>query len=174
MYGSHNSNLPSMYEETYTRIHRSNGTTTHADRPAFIFHTAASPKATFTRKSNSPSDEAVQYSLDNAIFQGPSLQDVYASDSKLCQKHDSKQTTKTHSKRDRIRRVQSDSSLFLVKQELLHSSGINNHRANRKSKSMVDSLHQTVSINQQEPASIEEKQKPTVERKSVRMDLHAQ
>ena len=160
-----------MYEETYTRIHRSHGTTTNDDRSAFIFRTATSPKATFTQKSNSPSNEAVQYSLGNVLFPGPSLQDVYASDSKLCQKHDSKQTTKPHSKRERIRRVQSDSSLFLVKQQLLHSSGINKDRANRKSKSMVDSLHQTVSVNQQDAVSIAEKQKPIVERKSVSIEL---
>ncbi len=122
LYGSNNSNLPSIYDDSYAPIHRSNATTTNAYHPSTL---VPSPQ-----KSTDQIDEITKYSLTDIVLQGPSLQDTCVSDSKLSEKHEQKQLINNS-----IRRIQSDVN---VKLNITQTSSINENRLIKKSKSMIE------------------------------------
>ncbi|CAF2415568.1 unnamed protein product [Rotaria sp. Silwood2] len=175
LYGSNNSNLPSMYDESCTHIRRSNVTTTNDCHTSTL-----SPPAVLTQKSNDQINEIPKYSLTNVILQGPSLQDTCVSDSKLCQKHEQKPIRKIYQEKNSIRRVQSDFYVILNNNDLIQSniaqsSSINNNnRLNKKSKSMENNLNQIRTNNNQENSSVIEKHEQILETKSVRFSIEPQ
>jgi hypothetical protein len=148
--------LPSIYDDSYARVRRSLAATTTSN-------TALSPPPPPTPalipKSNSSNDQtntvAEKLSLTDVILQGPSLQDTCVSDSTLCQlqhvSHEQKKMTNKHrSRRNNIRRAQSDLSTLLMHEEVnensismranvVESPSITTEM-NKKSKSMVDNL----------------------------------
>ncbi len=142
LYGSNNSNLPSIYDDSYSRLHRSNVTTKNDYHPSIL--------AVPIQKSTDQINEITNYSLTDVILQEPSLQNTCVSDSKLCEKHEQKQIIKTS-----IRRSQSDYDL--IQSNLTQSSSINENRLTKKSKSMIEIR----SNNNQENKLIVEK-KPSV------------
>ncbi|UJR23518.1 hypothetical protein I4U23_026512 [Adineta vaga] len=159
LYGSNNSNLPSIYGEPYARIRRSNATTTNDCHSSALL---APP----TQKSTNRIDEITKYSLTDVILQGPSLQDACVSDSKLCENHEQKQILETSKS---IRRVQSDFNISSIhdsskQSNIIESSSIKNNRLHKKSKSLTENLYQIRSINHQETKPkeiIEQKSKET-------------
>ncbi|CAF1038558.1 unnamed protein product [Rotaria sp. Silwood1] len=168
LYGSNNSNLPSMYDESCTHVRRSNVTTTNDCHTSTL---VSSPVA-LTQKSNDQINEIPKYSLTNVILQGPSLQDTCVSDSKLCKNHELKPIIKVYRAKNAIRRVQSDFSIILNHNDLIQSnitelSSINDsNRLNKKSKSMENNLNKIRTINNQENSSVKEKSEPILENKS--------
>ncbi|CAF3476500.1 unnamed protein product [Rotaria sordida] len=167
LYGSNNSNLPSMYDESCTHIPQSTVTTTH---DCHISTLVCSPPV-LIQKSNNQINEIPKYSLTDVILQGPSLQDTCVSDSKLCQKHEQK-PIKVYQEKNSIRRVQSDFNIILNNNDLIQSniielSSINdNNRLNKKSKSMESNLNKIRTIHNQENSSTIEKNEQILENKS--------
>lgn len=166
LYGSNNSNLPSIYDESYARIRRSNATTTND------YH--SSTLATTKQKSNDQIDEMTKYSLTDVILQSSNLQDTCVSDSRLCEKHEQKQIKRTHSNQKSMRRVQSELNVSVNQNDLqrsdhtLQSSSMTDQRLNKKSKSLAENLHRNQSTNQQENISSEPKiEEEIVEHKPV-------
>lgn len=130
LYGSNNSNLPSIYDDTYARIRRSNATTTDDYHPSSL----VPPR----HKSKDQINEMTKYSLTDVILEGPSLQDTCVSDSKLSDKHEQKQYQKKS-----IRRIQSDFNVLsntsdYPRSTLTETSSINENQSIRKSKSMIE------------------------------------
>ncbi len=130
MYGSNNSNLPSIYDDSYARIRRSNATTTNDYHPSSL----VAPN----QKSTDQINEISKYSLTDVILQGPSLQDTCVSDSKLSEKPEQKQLNKNS-----IRRIQSDFNIPLntnnyPSSTLTQIPSIPNNNLTKKSKSMIE------------------------------------
>jgi hypothetical protein len=165
LYGSNNSNLPSIYDESYARIRRSNAATTNdCHSPTLV-----APLLPPTQKSNDQIDEITKYSLTDVILQGSNLQNTCISHSKLCEQ---KQITKKHEQKNSIRRVQSDFNLLSINNDLTpsdmtQSSLSNNNRLNKKSKSMIDNLDKIRSKTNQENTPSAEKNEQIIENKSV-------
>ncbi|CAF3593816.1 unnamed protein product [Adineta steineri] len=164
LYGSNNSNLPSIYDESYARIRRSNATTTNDCHSSALVVPSK-------QKSNDQIDELTKYSLTDVILPRSSLQDTCVSDSKLCEKHEQKQIIKNYQQKNSIRRVQSDFNMFLIHNDitqsnLMESSSMNDNRLNKKSKSMVDNLNKIRSTNNEENISIAEKNEEIIDNKS--------
>lgn len=130
LYGSNNSNLPSIYDDTYARIRRSNATTTDDYHPSSL----VPPR----QKSKDQINEMAKYSLTDVILEGPSLQDTCVSDSKLSEKHEQKR----HNKKS-IRRIQSDFYVLsnthdFPRSTITETSSTIENQSMRKSKSMIE------------------------------------
>lgn len=130
LYGSNNSNLPSIYDDTYARIRRSNATTTNDYHPSTLVPSR--------QKSNDELDEITKYSLTDVILEGPSLQDTCVSDSKLSEKHEQKQ----HNNKP-IRRIQSELNISSNTNDfppsiITETSSTNENQSMKKSKSMTE------------------------------------
>ncbi|CAF3332288.1 unnamed protein product [Rotaria socialis] len=168
LYGSNNSNLPSIYDDSCTHLRRSNITTINDCHTSTLVSQPPAPK----QKTNDQINEITKYSLTDVILQGPSLQDTCVSDSKLCQKHEQKPLIKSHTHQNSMRRVQSDLNVVLNNSDLIQTnitelSTINDsNRFNQKSKSMENNLNKNQSDNSEENTSSVEKTEPIPETKS--------
>ncbi len=128
LYGSNNSNLPSIYDDTYSRTRRSNATTTNDYHPSTL--------GVSTQKSTDQINEITKYSLTDVI-----LQESNVLDSKICEKSEEKQIIKSS-----IRRIQSD-------YDLIQLFSINENHLIKKSKSMIDIQ---LNLNQETPITLEQ------------------
>ncbi|CAF0823891.1 unnamed protein product [Adineta ricciae] len=161
LYGSNNSNLPSIYDESYARIRRSNATTTNDCHHSSMLTTTK-------QKSNDQIDEITKYSLTDVILQSSNIQDTCVSDSRLCEKHEQQQTKRTHPNQKFMRRVQSESNMSANQNDMeqsdhtLQSSSMTDQRLNKKSKSLAENLYRHHSVNQQENISGEPKMKEEI------------
>ncbi len=144
LYGSNNSNLPSIYDDSYARIRRSNVTTTND----YHLSTLVAP----IQKSTDQINEISKYSLTDVILQGPSLQDTCVSDSKLSEKPEQKELIKNS-----IRRIQSDFTIPLNTNNFLPSTFIEtpsmtDTNLTKRSKSMIEirsNINPTITENHQ-------------------------
>ncbi|CAF3869299.1 unnamed protein product [Rotaria magnacalcarata] len=166
LYGSNNSNLPSIYDDSCTHLRRSNiRTINDCHASTLVVSQSPAPK----QKTNDQINEITKYSLPDVILKGPSLQDTCVSDSKLCQKHEQKPLIKSRTHKNSMRRVQSDLNVVLNNNDLIQTnitelSTINDStRFNQKSKSMENNLNKTQSDNSEENTSSTEKNEPIPE-----------
>ena len=148
LYGSNNSNLPSMYDESYARLPRSNATTTNE------YHTVSYiPPAPPLPPFMQTSAESKEYSLTNACFTETSRADTQTSDVKLTE-----QRRTTDEDISMMRRIRSDGNILSTN----HDSNAE-HRFKKKSKSMMENLCTIPDELQQEPSAIVKANEPIVE-----------
>ena len=168
LYGSNNTNVPSIYGDSCSRIDGSTVTTTNMCH----FPTMPYPSPVITQKSNNQMNEILKYALTDVILQRSSLQGTCVSDSKLCQKREQQTAANVYQGKNFIRRVHSDFNVLLMDNDSLKAnmtelSSINDNRLNKKSKSMENNIHIVPSISNQENISIKEKSEQIIENKSV-------
>ena len=156
LYGSNNSNLPSMYDDSYGRLHRASAAaaaaatvTTTNEYPVDVLMPSTSRTYSLVRQSTQSIKELDEYARPNVLLPEVKPDEICLSETK--------QSKQTNDKLNQIRRIRSDANLLLVNEETFDTSDAQSPTSIKRSKSLSENLHR---IPSEKPPTSEAKPDP--------------